>query len=555
LNFIKIDSMSTDNIRIDSKQASPADPELNNLVVKLWELVRNASEGITDLRSKYAELDSKYRNAERSLTDRNNYHEKSEQKLNSLEKKVEELNSQLFAKDNHIQMLSESAKEITELKAKLAEMESNLSQVTQKNTLLKEKAAFLPKLTDELEAERLANRKNELALIEMNNKIKELTSLNASFSIVQKELAHKNFVIKEKSEKIEQLKEQLEINKSKVINLKNIESERNDYAEKLGKLEEEYRLLRNRQSEDLQMLTVEIEDKNNNIRELGSKLQEAENLIDQLRNSGNNKDVLLKKLGDNTSVSESKLSSLQSIIETNIADINKLKSKNAELARMLSVLKEQQQLNLMKDRHNAELVQKIEETEAAMVLLQKERDRLKKLNQGMGDDLERTRASLNEKLDVIDELTKEAEALRGQLQSQADSDEIEQSISENEAKIEENDAKIEEYESKIEELKSVISKMSEQIIHSNTIEKRFSELNEKLNKATNELTVKDISLTQSREQVDELEKLLKKRYEQITILESELNEIYDKANSNKAKFAGLTNKIDNYIMQIDEFLK
>jgi chromosome segregation ATPase len=547
--------MSTDNNRIDSKQASPADPELNNLVVKLWELVRNAGEGITDLRAKYAELESKYRNAERSLTDRNNYHEKSEQKLNSLEKKVEELNSQLFAKDNHIQMLSESSKEITELKAKLAEMESNLSQVTQKNTLLKEKAAFLPKLTEELEAERLANRKNELTLIEMNKKIKELTSLNASFSIVQKELAHKNFVIKEKSEKIEQLKEQLEINKSKVINLKNIESERNDLSEKFAKLEEEYRLLRNRQSEDLQMLTVEIEDKNNNIRELGSKLQEAENLIDQLRNSNNNKDVLLKKLGDNSSASESKLSSLQSIIETNIADINKLKSKNAELARMLNVLKEQQQLNLLKDRHNTELVQKIEETEAAMVLLQKERDRLKKLNQGMSDDLERTRTSLNEKLDLIDELTKEAETLRWQLQSEADFDEIEKSIAESEAKIEDNDAKIEEYEAKIEELKSVISKMSEQIIHSNTIEKRFDELNEKLNKATNELTVKDISLTQSREQVDELEKLLKKRYEQITILESELNEIYDKANSNKAKFAGLTNKIDNYIMQIDEFLK
>ncbi len=547
--------MSTDNNRIENKQASPADPELNNLVVKLWELVRNAGEGLTDLRAKYAELDSKYRNAERSLTDRNNYHEKSEQKLNSLEKKVEDLNSQLFAKDNHIHMLSESAKEITELNAKLAEMESNLSQVTQKNTLLKEKASFLPKLTDELEAERLANRKNELALIEMNNKIKELTSLNASFSIVQKELAHKNFVIKEKSEKIEQLKEQLEINKSKVINLKNIESERNDFAEKFGKLEEEYRLLRNRQSEDLQMLTVEIEDKNNNISELGSKLQEAENLIDHLRNSSNNKDVLLKKLGDNTSASESKLSSLQSIIETNIADINKLKSKNAELARMLSVLKEQQQLNLMKDRHNSELVQKIEETEAAMVLLQKERDRLKKLNQGMSDDLERTRTSLNEKLDLIDELTKEAENLRDELESSQISDEIEQSISENEANIEENDAKIEEYEAKVEELKSVISKMSEQIIHSNTIEKRFIELNEKLNKITNELTVKDISLTQSREKVDELEKLLKKRYEQITILESELNEIYDKANSNKAKFAGLTNKIDNYIIQIDEFLK
>ncbi|PKL84739.1 MAG: hypothetical protein CVV22_11575 [Ignavibacteriae bacterium HGW-Ignavibacteriae-1] len=547
--------MSTDNNRVENKQASPADPELNNLVVKLWELVRNAGEGLTDLRAKYAELDSKYRNAERSLTDRSNYHEKSEQKLNSLEKKVEDLNSQLFAKDNHIHMLSESAKEITELNAKLAELESNLSQVTHKNTLLNEKAAFLPKLTDELEAERLANRKNELALIEMNNKIKELTSLNASFSIVQKELAHKNFVIKEKSEKIEQLKEQLEINKSKVINLKNIESERNDFAEKFGKLEEEYRLLRNRQSEDLQMLTVEIEDKNNNISELGTKLQEAEDLIDQLRNSSNNKDVLLKKLGDNTSASESKLSSLQSIIETNIADINKLKSKNAELARMLSVLKEQQQLNLMKDRHNSELIQKIEETEAAMVLLQKERDRLKKLNQGMSDDLDRTRASLNEKLDLIDELTKETENLREELQSSQNSDEIKQSISENEAKIEENDAQIEEYEAKVEELKSVISKMSEQIIHSNTIEKRFSELNEKLNKITNELTVKDISLAQSREKVDELEKLLKKRYEQITILESELNEIYDKANSNKAKFAGLTNKIDNYIMQIDEFLK
>jgi chromosome segregation ATPase len=162
--------------------------------------------------------------------------------------------------------------------------------------------------------------------------------------------------------------------------------------------------------------------------------------------------------------------------------------------------------------------------------------------------LERTRTSLNEKLDVIDALTKEAETLRGELQSSADSNTIEQSIAE-------YDAKIAEYEAKVEELKAVISKMSEQIIHSNTIEKRFDELNEKLNKLTNELTVKDIALTQTREQVDELEKLLKKRYEQIKILESELNEIYDKVNSNKTKFAGLTNKIDNYIMQIDEFLK
>lgn len=541
--------MSTENIHIKNLQTSQSDTEMNNLIVRLWELVRNASEGITELRSKYSELETKYRSAERSLLERTNYHEKSEQKLNSLEKKVEDLNSQLFAKDNHIQILSERAAEITQLKEQIAELEEQLNESVHNSNMLKEKASHVPKLTQELEIERFTNRKNELTIIELNDKIKELTTLNSSFSIVQKELAHKNFVIKEKSEKIEELKELLEINKSKVINLKNIETEKDDFYSKYTKLEEEYNLLKHRQSEDLEILNGEIEEKNNIINELNDKLQQTESLLDQLRNTSNAKEQLIKKLGDNLAASESKLLSLQSVIETNIAELNKLKSKNSEMARLLSGLKEQQQMNEIKDNQISEISHKLEETEAGISLLQKERDRLKKLNQAMSDELDLTKATLNNKLALIENLNQEIALLGSDLESALTMKSIDE-----QSNIE-NKAKIAEYETKIEELKTVISKISEQIIHTNALEKRVKELDDKINKLSNELTVKDVNLAQSREKNEDLEELLKKRYEQIKILELELNGLYEKTNRNKSKFADLSGKIDNYIMQIDEIIK
>lgn len=219
------------------------------------------------------------------------------------------------------------------------------------------------------------------------------------------------------------------------------------------------------------------------------------------------------------------------------------------MARLLSGLKEQQQMNEIKDNQISEISHKLEETEAGISLLQKERDRLKKLNQAMSDELDLTKATLNNKLALIENLNQEIALLGSDLESALTMKSIDE-----QSNIE-NKAKIAEYETKIEELKTVISKISEQIIHTNALEKRVKELDDKINKLSNELTVKDVNLAQSREKNEDLEELLKKRYEQIKILELELNGLYEKTNRNKSKFADLSGKIDNYIMQIDEIIK
>ncbi len=522
------------------KQNTESDSDVQNIVIKLWELIRNASESINDLKSKYRDLETKYRSAERSLIERNNYHEKSEQKLNSLEKKVEELNSQLFAKDNHIQILSQKADEINRLKAELNESKAQIEQLRQKNALLKEKSAFVPKLTEDLESERIKNKHNELKIIELQGKVKELTSLNASFSIVQKELAHKNLVIKEKSEKIDELKEQLELNKSIAIKLKNIESERDLHRAKLNETEAEYNMLKKRQSEDLQLLNDELEYKNHLLKQANEQLSNAETNIEKLHNSLNEKEQLVNKLNDALSISESKIFGLQQTAKIQITEINKYKIKNAELVKNLEKLREVESTINIKDKQIAELTHKNDETIAALSLLQKERDRLKRFNQTMTDDLDKARASVNENIDLIDELTRELEITKGQLY------ELQNAQSANSTTA---------YEAKIEELKQIISKMSEQIIHAGLLEKKLIESDEKLNRLTNEITIKDIGLTQAREKIDDFEGLLKKRYEQIKILETELNSLYEKNYTQKAKYSTLSEKIDRYIIQIDEILK
>jgi chromosome segregation ATPase len=72
---------------------------------------------------------------------------------------------------------------------------------------------------------------------------------------------------------------------------------------------------------------------------------------------------------------------------------------------------------------------------------------------------------------------------------------------------------------------------------------------------SNKLTISDLNLAQSRERIESLEELLKTRYEQINILESQINELLSSKNLISKNNIELVQRIDDYINYIDNQIK
>jgi uncharacterized coiled-coil DUF342 family protein len=98
-------------------------------------------------------------------------------------------------------------------------------------------------------------------------------------------------------------------------------------------------------------------------------------------------------------------------------------------------------------------------------------------------------------------------------------------------------------------------KNANDVVHKHSkLRTRVSELESELENSKNHNTIIKVELEKYRQKAEELAQLVRTRYEQIQILEEQLNKKISEQSDFKAERIRMAEKLDKYIEKIDEII-
>jgi chromosome segregation ATPase len=415
-------------------------------------------------------------------------------------------------------------------------------------------------LTSEIARLRNIIIENDKSLIQ---KSEENSNYESQITILQNLLMDKDAEIKEINNSLTLTLSELNVSKNNNESLVNMIETYQSKIDNLEKKIEQYYIGFNEKDDNILSLKIDLEETNNT---LELKIVENNNLKYEI-------ETLTTKLNEVESkfiIFESQIAFLESEIALKKHEITRLTKEyeNEKDSNEKSIIFSE---NIYKSNLE-KLNEQISDLHSEKILLTQ---RLSKIN----SKVERDSKLLTEKDEQIQIIENELSDLKNNLiLYDADFDQY--------AKREE------EYISKANELKKIISSLNEQVINKNSlidglkhienqadelkIENEYlsneinalkekcdllesaqnveSELNSKISELVSDNTIKEVSLNNLRQRVASLEDLLKTRYEQISILEKQINEYLEEKRIKSYEKKGLSEKIDKYIELIDEEL-
>jgi chromosome segregation ATPase len=432
--------------------------------------------------------------------------------------------------------------------------------IKSQHIIVKELTSDKIQLNEEIELLKNSVIDNERILLQNTE---DISTLEAQISIHRNLLTDRNNEIENINNSLSNLSAQLTDSINKNESLKNIIE---TYQSKIANQESKIAQLNSELSEkedEIHSIKIDMEEVNNAL-----ELKNVENY--NLKFEVDRLSANLNELHSKCGIFESQITFLDSDILIKNHDINQL---NNELKSLKVTL--ENSYHLLENSYQTEIEKlnlQIADLNSEKILLTQ---RLSKIN----SKVERDFITLNEKDGRIQILENELIEFKNTLE-QFDSD------------FNKYAEKEEEYLSEVNYLKELISKLNDQIIYKESLSENYkkldseiaelnlenqnllSELNSlkarnailesskiensdwnlKITELTNEITIKEITIINLRQRVTNLEELLITRYEQISILENQINDFIADKQDKAIEKRVLSEKIDKYIVLIDEEL-
>lgn len=457
---------------------------LQNAIVKLWELIRNTGENNKAVNELLDEVNSQNKLLETALKARESELFDTKSKYSSLQMQFDEILNLNNSLNESIALQNIKLEKLDELNTKSINDNKLIEDLEQKLSLSREKAAFVPILTDEIEQLKLRNLELENVYSELQFKSDELNRANADLSFAQQEIVRRNHDIINKNNELKKLKEDYADAQNIIFGLRKLEIELND--------------------KDL-----EIESYKNQILDLESKFND-----ERIRFEEEKVRLLAKKSTLEEELNENKyiISAHEQTISELLAKTLGAQADKAEISEALNNLRADNSQNEQKIDALTEEIIILNDTITEFELIKSELNRLKSDYDLAQSDLEivsNQKYDLEKKISFIEtELSEKNKLLK---EAQLYQDELIENV-------ENTNLRTSEFESKIKELNDEISKLNNELISKNNSllenQGKLAIMESKLN----------IQMLENTELSDEIEKysILKNKFE---ILEDEFAQI------------------------------
>ncbi|MFP4369728.1 MAG: hypothetical protein ACLFR2_09120 [Candidatus Kapaibacterium sp.] len=557
------------------------DQALLEALGSLWDVVREIKRSHDGLLTSKKELEQKFTNAERSLHSRESSlialrvkKEELETGLEEAHNKIRDFEQKLQGKDKIISELGNKSREFDKLRE---EAEALKNTNAEKLALVNKNAELISiiKKKDSLLAD------YEAKFNELDSEIKKLSTIEKDYNLAQKEQTRKNFELLKKDDRINELKNKISELESRIITLKKesgkgtgelsaeLLNNEKEFRLKLSELAEENKARARRITEleeELKTARDQYNDKETAIRGLKDRISELENSLKNLIDiKGRNASLAREKELADRKIKELelKIEKYEAINSANEMALTKIEEKNHKLTEALQKAGEEE----LKFRS---------ENEAQLAAIRKEFD-------AKEGELNQLRSLVKELSEKADDAKKEIESeqvreLRGILSEQRETiaslqefKELFYKQSEELDRLTENHMAdlnlLEEYRRENHRLKAKSQELEAQIIsfskndsdRKNGAENEMNRLKDRINNLENELdnlngqiTIRDLKVNNLLTKSESLEKLLITRYEQIKILEDQINKYNSEKKENNNKKKELIEKIDSYISILDK---
>ena len=586
--------------------------DLRSTIDNLWNFVNTTIDKLGNLKNQNEELLLRNSTLEKSLGDKDsNFYDLINQK-SELEIRIHNLNIQNLELERRLESNSSGLDLYSQQESEFKSLKAAYEDLELKYNLTLERANFAAVLSDDLKIEREKYSKIVNEKFNLEQDLRKLSEIERNLSMVSKELAHKNFLLNERAVEIDKLKDKIAELDNVVFKLKSTENQFMSQIHQKNTVQDEFENFRIESERNVSeiirikdLLEIEVENLKSEISDLTLQTSQLKQSNMMLVDENEILNQRIKDLSNNTVNLEEVSNLMENTFSVKDLEINSLISKVEELEHQLTV-KPDVKLPVLPEEYSdidslyLDLLDLREKLSSSEKLLQEEKTKMEVIE----TELLNTNDELNKKDEQISQLSLEIETIKSKIEEKDFDNELlkenieklnlivtsEQSTAE-EIRLEINskDLLIEENNNKIEELKQIISNLSQKIMSkdkeiislkadnekSSLFDDNLESLNQyvaqiqenelalesknakilQLEKLVNELNgtiiISDLNLKQSRERLDSLEDLLKTRYEQINILESQINEIVPSKKDDTPEIIELAERINDYITHID----
>ena len=586
--------------------------DLRSTIDNLWNFVNTTIDKLGNLKNQNEELLLRNSTLEKSLGDKDsNFYDLINQK-SELEIRIHNLNIQNLELERRLESNSSGLDLYSQQESEFKSLKAAYEDLELKYNLTLERANFAAVLSDDLKIEREKYSKIVNEKFNLEQDLRKLSEIERNLSMVSKELAHKNFLLNERAVEIDKLKDKIADLDNVVFKLKSTENQFISQIHQKNTVQDEFENFRIESERNVSeiirikdLLEIEVENLKSEISDLTLQTSQLKQSNMMLVDENEILNQRIKDLSNNTVNLEEVSNLMENTFSVKDLEINSLISKVEELEHQLTV-KPDVKLPVLPEEYSdidslyLDLLDLREKLSSSEKLLQEEKTKMEVIE----TELLNTNDELNKKDEQISQLSLEIETIKSKIEEKDFDNELlkenieklnlivtsEQSTAE-EIRLEINskDLLIEENNNKIEELKQIISNLSQKIMSkdkeiislkadnekSSLFDDNLESLNQyvaqiqenelalesknakilQLEKLVNELNgtiiISDLNLKQSRERLDSLEDLLKTRYEQINILESQINEIVPSKKDDTPEIIELAERINDYITHID----
>ncbi len=586
--------------------------DLRSTIDNLWNFVNTTIDKLGNLKNQNEELLLRNSTLEKSLGDKDsNFYDLINQK-SELEIRIHNLNIQNLELERRLESNSSGLDLYSQQESEFKSLKAAYEDLELKYNLTLERANFAAVLSDDLKIEREKYSKIVNEKFNLEQDLRKLSEIERNLSMVSKELAHKNFLLNERAVEIDKLKDKIAELDNVVFKLKSTENQFMSQIHQKNTVQDEFENFRIESERNVSeiirikdLLEIEVENLKSEISDLTLQTSQLKQSNMMLVDENEILNQRIKDLSNNTVDLEEVSNLMENTFSVKDLEINSLISKVEELEHQINS-KPDVILPVLPEEYSdidslyLDLLDLREKLSSSEKLLQEEKTKMEVIE----TELLNTNDELNKKDEQISQLSLEIETIKSKIEEKDFDNELpkenieklnlivtsEQSTAE-EIRLEINskDLLIEENNNKIEELKQIISNLSQKIMSkdkeiislkadnekSSLFDDNLESLNQyvaqiqenelalesknakilQLEKLVNELNgtiiISDLNLKQSRERLDSLEDLLKTRYEQINILESQINEIVPSKKDDTPEIIELAERINDYITHID----
>jgi chromosome segregation ATPase len=553
--------------------------ETQNLIIKLWELIRNTSEKIISYQETIIDLEQKnmYLDMQKSEESKKN-HDLIHQ-VDNLNRELEHLNGNKSYYDDIVNSLESELESSSVYKFELDNLRNRYDLMELKLESIQKTADLVPVLKNEIEEKNHFLNDSTMQIAELKSTIKKLNTDLFNFIEIKKDLAAKNISLYERSNEIIKLKDKISFYDSRNFQIKNIENESETLKKHIvvlnNQMEEKQSFF---ESEKFELFN-KISDYQDIVKKLRIELGSYETQSNTLQENIKSQHQIIYELTTDKNYLSNEIERLRNIIIENESSILQKSEENGGLENQLLILQ-----NLLMDKDSeiesnknnlkdllSEIHESLDRNETFSNMIEAFQSDINSLE----NKVEQLNTELNEKDGIIQDFKVTLEETNNTLELKiVENSNFKFEVERLTAKINEIQTEYSIFESQINFLENDISSRKYEIIRMakefeedkeksekvfSIAEKSYKSEIEKLNLQISDLFSEKILLTQRLQKINSKverdSKTISEKEERIQIIENEITELKNTIILYDSDFDEYAKKEDEYISKTEEFKK